>query len=650
MTSRHQITISLLLLSVLIMAVFVYWPGLEGPYLFDDRSNLEPINNYGGIDNVEALERFILEAPGFPGRPLSLLSFVINDQYWPLDVFRVKFTNLMLHLLVGLIGFLFVRKLLVLLDFSRVSANYVSLVVVAIFLLHPLNVSTVLYAIQRMAQLSALSVLVGLYLFVSFLSISKRENDLARELPACIYGWCAGLLLALFSVIGILFKENAFLIFPLAWLLMYFLPKGIADGIPYRSVWKSIFLFAPVAMFLCYFVYYVAGNLEATATYRGYTASERTITQIGVVFDYIKQIASPSPRGWGLYYDDYPIVSDFLASAKSIFALGIHVLLIGSAVFLAKRFPVYAFGIFFFYIAHSLEVIHISLELYFEHRNYLPMLGLILAIVELARRSIDLVRNRAIIIMMLLFSVISLEVLLTYQRASLWGDSGYLAKVWADENPTSSRSQAEYISYAFSEGDLEASLEYSVRASTNIPNDLSLKLTRLLVSCFMELPRDSELIDGISTIAKTSVFENASYIRLEYLIELARDGSCETINLDDIELVFDGLALNERFHSRDSLISLFYYYRSMLYEAKRDLSQTIESIDKAYSYENNLLYLAKKASWLASAGLMEEAWKVQSELEANHRTHFVSSDSELPIIRNTRMELKAYEAYWSSSR
>ena len=48
------------------------------------------------------------------------------------------------------------------------------------------------------------------------------------------------------------------------------------------------------------------------------------------------------------------------------------------SIFNSRRFPLAAFGIVWFLIGHSLESTFIPLELVHEHRNYLPLLGILL--------------------------------------------------------------------------------------------------------------------------------------------------------------------------------------------------------------------------------------------------------------------------------
>src|SRR5690606_15482615 len=99
------------------------------------------------------------------GRPLSMLSFIINDFSWPSSPWPFKYTNLLVHLLVGVVIFGFARSL----GQSRtkpVRGDFVALVAMSAWLLHPMQLSTSMLVIQRMTQLSALFTFAGLWGYV----------------------------------------------------------------------------------------------------------------------------------------------------------------------------------------------------------------------------------------------------------------------------------------------------------------------------------------------------------------------------------------------------------------------------------------------------------------------------------------------------
>src|SRR5690606_37093645 len=91
----------------------------------------------------------------------------------------------------------------------------------------------------------------------------------------------------------------------------------------------------------------------------------------------------------------------------------------------------------FFLAAHVMESSVLPLELYFEHRNYLPamLLGWPLALHLLAH---PWQARTGKPILVILVTVIAVT---TFQRAALWADQPRQAAVWGLELPDSPRAQ-----------------------------------------------------------------------------------------------------------------------------------------------------------------------------------------------------------------
>ena len=50
--SAFHLGFGVLLASLIAATVAIYWLGLTGPFLFDDYSNLRPMGNLGGANNL----------------------------------------------------------------------------------------------------------------------------------------------------------------------------------------------------------------------------------------------------------------------------------------------------------------------------------------------------------------------------------------------------------------------------------------------------------------------------------------------------------------------------------------------------------------------------------------------------------------------
>lgn len=228
---------------VLAIGWFVFQPGISGGFVFDDMPNLAPAGNYGGIVDRYKLVAFLLSSDFLPGRPLSLLTFVADDQGWPMNPSLLKHTNLMLHLVNGLL--VCWLTFLVLNHNCKIAQKLgarwaLSLAVTILWLINPVQVSTVSYIIQRMTELSALFVLVGM---ISYLKLRPHlEGNFGKCVIIC------SILEGLCYFLGIAAKENALLLGLFLWLLdvSYFSKFSQLNSLEARlwQVWRILFSYS----------------------------------------------------------------------------------------------------------------------------------------------------------------------------------------------------------------------------------------------------------------------------------------------------------------------------------------------------------------------------------------------------------------------
>jgi hypothetical protein len=112
LTSRQLIYAGCWLL-VFAATVIAYFPGLSGPFMLDDHSSLARLSDYGGVRNWETFKAWVFGGTAGPtGRPLSLLTFLLDGTNWPTDPAPFKRTNLVIHLLNGALVGLFISMLM----------------------------------------------------------------------------------------------------------------------------------------------------------------------------------------------------------------------------------------------------------------------------------------------------------------------------------------------------------------------------------------------------------------------------------------------------------------------------------------------------------------------------------------------------------
>jgi hypothetical protein len=360
----------------LLAAALALLAGLQGPWVLDDHVNL--VNLVHWLNGDAAWQAVVLDnASGPLGRPLAYLSFLVNAALTGYSPFAFRLVNLALHLLCGLLAYLLLRELLARLA-PRPAAETAAALSVALWLLLPIQVSTVLYPVQRMTLLSALCSLLALLAYLRGRQQLATDPAGARRLLFLGFPF--------FCLLALLAKENGALT-PLYALLVEacFLSRGSRDERRTVAVFFALFLLLPLLAGLLL----LAINPLRWLSYAGreFGLAERLLTQPVVLLEYLRAILLPLPGWLHLYREGHPIAPLWAGLAAGLFWLAWT----AAGLFLVRRRPLLAFGLLFFVAGHLIESTLLPLELYFEHRNYLPSLGVMLALAGLV-----LVRGRVL--------------------------------------------------------------------------------------------------------------------------------------------------------------------------------------------------------------------------------------------------------------
>ena len=378
LNTKHLDVWTFFLISLL--AVAVYFPGLSGDYMFDDTSNLLSNRQL----NIKSLDIESLESAAFSSgagtlrRPVSMASFALNRYFFGVGPYSHKVVNLIIHLLTGL--FLFLLSRLILHSYreyhkpelSNRLVTWLPVVISGLWLVHPLNLSAVLYIVQRMTSLAALFTACGLYFY-----LTGRRRMLAGEggLALIIAGLfvCGGL--AVFS------KENGVLL-PLYMLVLEITLFRFRSRSGQADTKIITFFIMVVAIPAMLALLYLASHTTTYLNYSGrdFTLTERLLTETRVLVFYLKMILMPSIRELGLYHEDIAISHGMLDPPTTLFSIMVLVGMLASALLLLGKRPLISLGIFWFFAGHSLESSIFPLEIVHEHRNYLADYGILLAL------------------------------------------------------------------------------------------------------------------------------------------------------------------------------------------------------------------------------------------------------------------------------
>ena len=513
---------------LILATILAYWPGLNGPFVLDDFGALAALGERGGVVDWETFKAFVFGgAAGPTGRPLSLLSFLIDASNWPADSSSFKRTNLAIHLLNGVLLGVLVSQLLAVLQYPKRNARWLALATVAVWLLHPFLVSTTLYVVQRMAQLSTLFILAGLSAYVygrGFLDTRPRRAFAIMSISVVVFG-----LLATLS------KENGILLPVLIGVLeLTVFAANSATSPSSHRLWKIVFLVVPsmiIAVYLGEFV--TRDTFFDVVPPRDFSIYERLITQPRVLLEYLQHWFLPKLYTTGVFQDHFVTSAGLLSPPATLLSILLHGAAIAAAFVYRVRLPLFSLAILFFYAGHLLEGSVLNLEMYFEHRNYLPVVFLSLPVLAALRARVSAASFGAVVVTFVL-------VLGGFTRysATIWSDFPTMVEASARKAPTSARAQAHYAVNLFNANRANEALHVIDRAidTSQYPNPLLL-VNRLLMLCNTNQLSREEFLGVANTLAPLAY--DPRYLRVyTRLAEAVVGQRCTAVSSNDLRGLF----------------------------------------------------------------------------------------------------------------
>lgn len=558
------------LVFILLLTTVVHWAGLKGGFLFDDYPNLKDLGTYGVIDSWEKVRNFTANGIAGPtGRPISLLSFLIDANTWPADPYPFKYTNLMLHLLNGVLLCWCILLLLKNYNYKEQQVLWIALVASAIWLLHPYFVSTTLYIVQRMAQLATLFSLIG---FIAYL----KYRLLISTKPIKAYIGMS-VFIGLTTVLATYSKENGALL-PFLVLVME-LCNPNKNNQPIWQ-WRVIFLWLPS----CAVIYLIFRDFTLEVNpwpNRNFNMIERLYSEARIVTEYLYNLAVPQIELRGLYQDGYFISKSLLNPITTLYSCIFLFFIFCFSVFYKNKYPLISLAILFFLVAHLMESTVIGLELYFEHRNYLAAIFLFLPIANglfLLKNKID--DKLVVLVVGLILSTLSF---FTYERVKLWSNTESLEMYWAKNSPNSPRAQSSIARLYIENGYVVEANTYLEQAIQRMPESTLLNLNLLLQKVYIRVATESDF-QQTSNRMKTQPFDAQAVQALrsltEYIVEenLTQQYGRQTL------LLIQTLEKNKNYNTFPLFQRLMPYLKAKIYMGLGDIAQSLDSYILAVKY------------------------------------------------------------------
>lgn len=396
-------------------------------------------DDYRRIVSNSHIKDFSTFGQQWGSRYVGYLTFALNYRFGDLNVVGYHLVNLIIHVGNSFLVYLLVRSCLATLGAQAATTTqgsardrWIALLCAALFIAHPIQTGAVTYIIQRFTILATFFYLLSV---VCYLQWRLRKAS----------AWYGGALVA--ALLAMQTKEISF---TLPFVLLIFEWACFPP-----ATWKRWITLGPFFLFLPIIPLSLSGPLGQETTDFARETSELSrmsyfMTQLPVIVTYLRLLVWPV--GQNVDYD-YPVYHSFFEFAVigSLIVLlaffAISILLLRSH----SRFRLAGLGILWFFVTLSVESSLIPIrDVIFEHRVYLPSVGLFLAMTLVGAQLLESQQRLA---MGLGAAVVVVLALATYQRNNVWQDDRSL---WSDvvaKSPMKARGH-NGLGHAYLEEDL----------------------------------------------------------------------------------------------------------------------------------------------------------------------------------------------------
>jgi tetratricopeptide (TPR) repeat protein len=588
-------------LAVLLLATWgVYHPGLSGDFLFDDFGNLPAIGATGPIDHWATFWRYITSGNADPtGRPLTLLTFLIDARDWPAAPYPFKVTNVLVHLLNGALLAAVLLKLGTVLRLSPRQARLAALFGAGAWLLHPLLVSTTLYIVQREAMLPATFTLAGILGWIHARGALAR-GDAKRGLTGmALAAWGCTLL-------AMLCKANGALL-PLFLLLIEWIVLALRQPMPAPALARTrvgaiaILLVLPTALLVVWMLTAIPSMTAVAVHSRDWTPGQRLLTEARVLADYLRLLFLPRAHSSGLFNDAFAASTDWLHPRTTLPCAALILGLIGAGFALRKRQPAIALALLFYFAGHLLESTWLPLELYYEHRNYLPAMLLFWPIgIALGSPRIPGSWGATCAAALL----IGLGAV-TFQRAELWGDGFRQSQIWAAFNEDSARAQASAAQYDMAHGRPRLAAARLRNALPAHPQDLQIPVNLIGAECQLGGVQPQTLAAARRALRTTRLGGTLGFNWFNEATELARNRDCSGLDFTTVQALLDAARQNPHWRASAGRRQDLAHLQGLLDLAQGNPGGALQEFDRALAFDPRPDTALEQAAILGSRGYPE---------------------------------------------
>ncbi len=522
-----------------------------------------------------------------------MLSFALNYYFFQESVLSYKVINIAIHIanacLVFFLSLLVLRRT----GFAPASERiniWAAFSIALLWALSPINLTSVLYLIQRMVSLGAFFALISLICWMTWRKILEAEGSFQVGLFLLfIVNFC----------LAILSKETYLLIGVVVYLFEWVLFRRVRPIEIHLARFQLALLVVLILVFLGVLVKspeMIVGDYNQ----RNFSMYERVITQSRILIFYLQMIIAPSNLQLGLYHDGFLISKGLFEPVTTLFSIASLLVLLVAALIKVRANRLFSIGVFWYFGWHLLESSFISLELVHEHRNYLASLGVFWVVLFFFNATASRIQIR-----WLLPVIVTVLIIVnggtTMLRAHEWSNLSEHALAEVIHHPGSVRARYQlgriHVLIGYKERDVEQ-IEYAEEAFQKAVgmSDYDLLPFFGLIRARILLEKDiGEVVSELASRLEKNRVPVTTVVALSEILKCVKAGECDPLKKHYLKLV-DSALRNQSFN--DKAISEIYGLKASFYaEVQNDaesalvvLQDALARFPKDYMLRKGLLY------------------------------------------------------------
>jgi protein O-mannosyl-transferase len=433
------------LFSLAAICFFIYWPCLHYGFVsYDDPQYVS--GNYHIMQGFskDGIRWAFTEMYAANWHPITWLSHMMDIQFFGMNAGMHHLTNLLFHIFNTLLLFFFLYK---------PTKNYAgSLIVAALFAVHPLHVESVVWIAERKDVLSTFFMLLSLHAYLRYV----RKPDFYKYL-AVLAAFALGLM-----------AKSMLVSFPIILFLIDFWPlRRFPIASMSRQAWRNIVLeklpFAVLSFGSCIISLIAQSKGGAVQSFEIFPMHLRLANVLFSYVTYLKQLIWPCHLA-----AHYPFAS--ITRMELFISIVMLSAITMGAVYFRKRFPFLLAGWFWYLVAlvPVIGLVQIGSQAHADRYTYIPFIGIFIMIVWTFDSCVRRVKYRYVIYCL----IGSMLIFLSRNQVSVWKDD---IALWSHAVHVTTNNEYALtnlgIAYVGS-GNLQQAAECYVRALTIFPNSV----------------------------------------------------------------------------------------------------------------------------------------------------------------------------------